>query len=155
MESSPDRDDAPPAVSLLDEVRVVNVGLSLLGDAIRQQGGAAVDVDWRIPAGGREDLARVAGADLDPEAGESQALVLGVHGDGEVREDDFSFLRRVRHGQREARGERGDEHLGRHGTRVGPAVLGRLVDHDLEVADRHPAPVSALPVGGNLHAHEV
>lgn len=34
----------------------MNVGLSLLGDAIRQQGAAAIDVDWRIPAGGREDL---------------------------------------------------------------------------------------------------
>lgn len=56
MKSSPDRDDAPPTVTLPDEVRVVNVGLSLLGDAIRQQGAAAVDVDWRIPAGGREDL---------------------------------------------------------------------------------------------------
>jgi hypothetical protein len=65
MKSSPDRDDAPPKVTLPDEVRVVNVGLSLLGEAIRQQGAAAVDVDWRIPAGGREDhvaaLARLYG----------------------------------------------------------------------------------------------
>jgi len=73
MESSPDRDDAPPAVSLPDEVRVVNVGLSLLGDAIRQQGGAAVDVDWRIPAGGREDLVAALARLYGPLAGRIDA----------------------------------------------------------------------------------
>jgi hypothetical protein len=41
---------------LPEHVRVVNVGLSLFGDAVRAQGAEAVDVDWRIPAGGREAL---------------------------------------------------------------------------------------------------
>src|SRR5438093_1475996 len=41
---------------LPDEVEVVNVGLALFGEAVRAQGALAVDVDWRIPAGGRPDL---------------------------------------------------------------------------------------------------
>ncbi|HEX9716732.1 MAG TPA: DUF1116 domain-containing protein [Actinomycetota bacterium] len=73
MESSPHREDAPPAVSLPDEVRVVNVGLALLGDAVRQQGAAAVDVDWRIPAGGREDLVAALARLYGPLAGRIDA----------------------------------------------------------------------------------
>jgi hypothetical protein len=34
----------------------VNVGLRVFGGSIRDQGAQAIDVDWRIPAGGREDL---------------------------------------------------------------------------------------------------
>ena len=34
----------------------MNVGLPLFGEAIRAQGAEAVDVDWRIPAGGRDRL---------------------------------------------------------------------------------------------------
>ena len=45
-------------LKLPDAVQVVNVGLSMFGDAVRSQGAAAVDVDWRIPAGGRPDLVR-------------------------------------------------------------------------------------------------
>jgi len=48
----------PAPLRLPDEVQVVNVGLPLFGDAVRSQGAAAVDVDWRIPAGGRPDLVR-------------------------------------------------------------------------------------------------
>lgn len=40
------------------EVRVVNVGLPLFADAVRDQGTPVEQVDWRIPAGG--DLAVVA-----------------------------------------------------------------------------------------------
>ena len=43
----------PSPAPLPAEVRVVNVGLALFGDAVRAQGAAAVEVDWRIPAGGR------------------------------------------------------------------------------------------------------
>jgi hypothetical protein len=43
-------------IRLPRQVRVVNVGLRLFGDAVREQGVPAVDVDWRIPAGGRPDL---------------------------------------------------------------------------------------------------
>lgn len=45
-------DPAPPR----EQVRVVNVGLPLFAEAVRAQGAAAVQVDWRIPAGGRPDL---------------------------------------------------------------------------------------------------
>src|SRR5947209_18124345 len=48
----------PSAGRLPTGVRAVNVGLKLFGDALRAQGAAAVDVDWRIPAGGRPDLVR-------------------------------------------------------------------------------------------------
>jgi len=43
-------------VRLPGEVRVVNLGLPVFGDAVRAQGAAAVDVDWRIPAGGHPEL---------------------------------------------------------------------------------------------------
>jgi len=43
-------------VLLPGEVRVVNLGLPVFGDAVRAQGAAAVDVDWRIPAGGHPEL---------------------------------------------------------------------------------------------------
>jgi hypothetical protein len=41
---------------LPEQVRVVNVGLDRFADAIRAQGAEVVQVDWRIPAGGRPDL---------------------------------------------------------------------------------------------------
>ncbi|MGH2678237.1 MAG: DUF1116 domain-containing protein [Actinomycetota bacterium] len=44
------------AVELPDEVRAVNIGLGVFGEAVREQGGQAVDVDWRIPAGGDPEL---------------------------------------------------------------------------------------------------
>jgi Protein of unknown function (DUF1116) len=45
-----------PAPPLPADVRVVNIGLPLFADAVRAQGAAAVEVDWRIPAGGRPEL---------------------------------------------------------------------------------------------------
>jgi hypothetical protein len=44
---SPGRSAALPS-----DIRIVNVGLDLLGDAVRQQGEDVIDIDWRIPAGG-------------------------------------------------------------------------------------------------------
>ena len=44
--------DSGSVVELPRRVAVVNVGLKLFGDAVRSQGAAVVDVDWRIPAGG-------------------------------------------------------------------------------------------------------
>src|SRR5580704_11249910 len=40
-------------LSLPTRVGVVNVGLPLFGDAIREQGAPVVSVDWRVPAGGQ------------------------------------------------------------------------------------------------------
>jgi hypothetical protein len=41
----------------LDEAgSVINVGLEMFGDALREQGAPAVDVDWRVPAGGDPEL---------------------------------------------------------------------------------------------------
>lgn len=45
-------------LSLPEEVKVVNVGLALFGDAVRQQGAEAIDVEWQIPAGGEPSLVR-------------------------------------------------------------------------------------------------
>ena len=42
-----------PTLSLPAQVCVVNVGLPLFGDAIREQGAPVVSVDWRVPAGGQ------------------------------------------------------------------------------------------------------
>ena len=38
------------------DVRVVNVGLELLADSIRQQGHDVVNIDWRIPAAGDAEV---------------------------------------------------------------------------------------------------
>ena len=46
----------PSGISLPTEVSVVNVGLSLFADAVRDQAAAVEHVDWRIPADGRPDL---------------------------------------------------------------------------------------------------
>lgn len=51
-------DGSAPA-PLPDDVKVVNVGLPLFGESVRSQGAEALDVDWRIPAGGRPDLVTV------------------------------------------------------------------------------------------------
>lgn len=41
-----------PISALPSEVSVINVGLPLFEDAVRDQGADAVGIDWRIPAGG-------------------------------------------------------------------------------------------------------
>jgi hypothetical protein len=41
---------------LPETITVVNTGLDLFADALRAQGVDVVDVDWRIPAGGDEEL---------------------------------------------------------------------------------------------------
>jgi len=45
-----------PAIVLPEEVSVVNIGLSLFADAVRDQATPVQQVDWRIPADGRPDL---------------------------------------------------------------------------------------------------
>lgn len=54
-----------PVVELPSSVDVVNIGLPLFEDALRDQGEAVIGVDWRIPAGGDLDvvaaLVRLAG----------------------------------------------------------------------------------------------
>ncbi|HET9970053.1 MAG TPA: DUF1116 domain-containing protein, partial [Streptosporangiaceae bacterium] len=49
------------ALTLPDRVGVVNVGLSLFADAIREQGVPVISVDWRVPAGGRPDAVAALG----------------------------------------------------------------------------------------------
>lgn len=44
------------AIQLPSSVQVVNIGLAMFGEAVREQGAEAVDLEWRIPAGGRPDL---------------------------------------------------------------------------------------------------
>jgi hypothetical protein len=56
MSMNANADGGPAPVPLPVEARVVNIGLPLFADAVRAQGAAAVEVDWRIPAGGRPEL---------------------------------------------------------------------------------------------------
>lgn len=49
-------DEIAPAVVLPQEVAVVNVGLPLFADAVREQGAAVQQVGWRIPAAGDPEL---------------------------------------------------------------------------------------------------
>jgi hypothetical protein len=46
-------------VGFPDRIGAVNVGLGVFADAVRDQGGAAIDVGWKIPAGGDTELVDV------------------------------------------------------------------------------------------------
>jgi Protein of unknown function (DUF1116) len=48
--------DSTRAIALPAEVNVVNIGLSLFADAVRDQAAPVEQVDWRIPADGQADL---------------------------------------------------------------------------------------------------
>jgi hypothetical protein len=54
---------------LPETVSVVNVGLALLGDAVRAQQAEVVDVRWQIPALGKEDVVRSLTSLFGPRAG--------------------------------------------------------------------------------------
>ena len=45
-----------PPLQLPREVGVVNVGLPMFADAVAAQGRPAVQVDWRVPAGGDQEV---------------------------------------------------------------------------------------------------
>ena len=51
--------ETPPVVDLPKNIDVVNIGLPLFETAIRDQGGSAIGVDWRIPGGGAADVVAV------------------------------------------------------------------------------------------------
>ena len=53
---------------LPDTVEVINVGLALFEEALREQGVPVVGVDWRIPAGGDERLVAALARLLGPQA---------------------------------------------------------------------------------------
>ena len=59
----------PPPVTLPERVRIVNVGLPMFAESVIAQGAEAVDVDWRIPAGGRVEAVDALGRLLGPAAG--------------------------------------------------------------------------------------
>ncbi|RYP84475.1 DUF1116 domain-containing protein [Nocardioides guangzhouensis] len=48
--------DSSRSIALPDEVAVVNIGLSIFADAVRDQAASVEHVDWRIPADGQLDL---------------------------------------------------------------------------------------------------
>jgi FdrA protein len=48
-----------PLAAVASPVAAVNVGLETFYDSLVAQGAAAVQVDWRPPAGGNEELARI------------------------------------------------------------------------------------------------
>ncbi len=70
------------ALSLPDRVGVVNVGLSLFADAIREQGAPVISVDWRVPAGGQ------------PAAVEALSRLYGIHAD-RIEAANAEVLRRL------------------------------------------------------------
>jgi hypothetical protein len=63
--------DRKASIALPDEVSVVNVGLALFADAVREQSAAVEQVDWRIPADGQLDLV----ADLEYLYGQRSAEI--------------------------------------------------------------------------------
>jgi len=60
--------DHARTVELPTELRVVNVGLPLFEEAVRDQGASVVGVDWRIPAGGDTDSVAALGRLLGPKS---------------------------------------------------------------------------------------
>ncbi|MGH2967526.1 MAG: DUF1116 domain-containing protein, partial [Solirubrobacteraceae bacterium] len=69
------------AADVLRRVDTVNVGLSTFADALRAQGAAVVEVDWRPPAGG------------DPRAIELLTRLWGSHGDRVAAGNDEAVAR--------------------------------------------------------------
>lgn len=72
-------------LTLPDVVEVVNVGLPMFGDAVREQGRPVEDVDWRIPADG------------DPAAVRALIAVYGTHAET-VDQANAEVLRRLDQG---------------------------------------------------------
>ncbi|MGH9101482.1 MAG: DUF1116 domain-containing protein [Acidimicrobiales bacterium] len=56
MSSESNGRETAPHPALPASARVANVGLPIFAEAVRAQKGAVVDVDWRIPAGGKPEL---------------------------------------------------------------------------------------------------
>ncbi|MBV9416915.1 MAG: DUF1116 domain-containing protein [Solirubrobacterales bacterium] len=71
---------------ILERVSAVNVGLSSFADAVRAQGAAVVDVDWRPPARG------------DAELVSALSRLWGAHGDAVARAND-EVVRRIESAQ--------------------------------------------------------
>ena len=71
-----------PQLTLPDRVGVVNVGLSLFADAIREQGAPVISVDWRVPAGG------------EPAAVAALGRLYGIHAD-RIEAANAEVLRRL------------------------------------------------------------
>jgi Protein of unknown function (DUF1116) len=72
-------------LSLPDRVAVVNVGLPLFADSIREQGAPVVSVDWRVPAGGQ------------PAAVAALGRLYGIHAD-RIEAANAEVLRRLDQG---------------------------------------------------------
>jgi Protein of unknown function (DUF1116) len=72
-------------LSLPDRVAVVNVGLPLFADSIREQGAPVVSVDWRVPAGGQ------------PAAVAALGRLYGIHSD-RIEAANAEVLRRLDQG---------------------------------------------------------
>jgi len=62
------RPEPRPAARLPGEVRVINIGLPVFADAMRDQGAQVVDVDWRVPGGGDPRLVAALTRLLGPKA---------------------------------------------------------------------------------------
>jgi hypothetical protein len=71
-------------MNVLREVSAVNLGLSTFADALRDQGAAVVEVDWRPPAGGDAGavalLTRLWGAHGDAIAAANERAVAAIEG---------------------------------------------------------------------------
>ena len=57
-------DDSSPSGARIERLlaeppRVINVGVALFAEQLREQGVAVVQLDWRPPAGGDERLAEI------------------------------------------------------------------------------------------------
>ena len=97
--------DRTTQLSLPDRVGVVNVGLSLFADAIREQGAPVISVDWRVPAGGQPDAVAALGR------------LYGIHAE-RIEAANAEVLRRLDAGH--AAAHRG-HHRGRRRSRPGGA----------------------------------
>ena len=102
MESS-GRPQALP-VTLPERVRVVNVGLPMFAESVLAQGAEAIDVAWRIPAGGRPESVDARGRELGRRAG----AIDEANAEGGRRNDPAAPLRRAGGAARDEVPQKGD-----------------------------------------------
>lgn len=77
---------------------------------------------------------------------ESGSVILALRGDLEIDEGPGVLPGHVGDGERETRGDRCQQQLGRLRARVVASVLGRLVDPQYEVSNLDTTPIRTLPV---------
>ena len=77
---------------------------------------------------------------------ETGPVIVPLRGDYEIDERSFVLPGNVGDGERHARGDRGQQQVGRPRARVVASVFAGLVDANYEISNLHPTAIRTLPV---------